>query len=53
MDVAFGVRNAYFDLVKQIDLLATAREAVRQFQQHLDVDVSARRMAPRCEAFVP
>ena len=36
VDVAFGVRSAYVELVKQTDLLATAREAVRQFQEHLD-----------------
>ena len=34
--VALGVRTAYFELGKQVDLLATDREAVRQFQEHLD-----------------
>lgn len=36
VDAALLVRVAYFELQKQIDLLATNREEVRQFQDHLD-----------------
>lgn len=36
IDVAFGVRSAYFTLLKDLHLRDVAREAVAQFQEHLD-----------------
>lgn len=36
IDVDFGVRSAYFGLQKQLHLRDVAREAVAQFQEHLD-----------------
>lgn len=36
VDVAFAVRAAYYELVKQVQLRDVARESVRQFQEHLD-----------------
>ncbi len=34
--IAFGARTAFFELEKQIELLAVARETVRQFEARLD-----------------
>ncbi len=34
-EVAFGVRSAYFTLVKDLHLLEVAKEAVAQFDEHL------------------
>jgi outer membrane protein len=36
VDSAFGVRSAYFGLVKQQDLVVVATETVQQFQKRLD-----------------
>lgn len=35
VDAAFAVRSAYFELAKDLDLLATARETVAQFEARL------------------
>ncbi len=47
LDVALAVRTAYFDLSRQIELLAVADETVHQFEVHLEqvhgfVDVGTR-----------
>jgi outer membrane protein len=36
VNAAYTVRNTYFDLARQIELLGVARETVRQFEVHLD-----------------
>jgi outer membrane protein len=36
LDVALNVRTAYFDLSRQIELLAVAQQTVRQFEAHLE-----------------
>ena len=36
VDVAFGVRSAYITLLKRLRLVEVARDAVAQYQEHLD-----------------
>lgn len=36
VDAAFGVRTAYFTLLKQLRLRDVAKDAVKQFEEHLD-----------------
>lgn len=36
VDAAYGVRTAYFTLVRQIELRDVARDALRQYEEHLE-----------------
>lgn len=47
VDVAFGVRNAYFLLAKNVELLQTARETVAQFESHLEQVTELERVGKR------
>ena len=47
VQAAFGVRSAYFELAKDIELLVTAKETVAQFQDHLDQVVELERVGSR------
>ena len=44
---AFGVRNAWYELGKDVELLATARETVAQYQDHLDQVLELERVGKR------
>jgi outer membrane protein len=47
VNVAFGVRQAYFNLAKNVELLQTARETVAQYQAHLDQVTELERVGKR------
>ncbi len=47
VQTAFGVRNAWYELAKDIELLATAKETVAQYQDHLDQVVELERVGSR------
>jgi outer membrane protein len=47
VNVAFGVREAYFTLAKNIELLQVAKETVAQFQAHLDQVTELERVGKR------